>query len=129
MAEEKPQTLSEHLLREADRFILYPHPVRRSRSNRTLNDILDRRGRQLIDWRKTFAPNPPGELAEFFSEPVRLDQLYCRELLRSVVGFVERTLDLHNNMVLDTEAESIEYLRQAATCYVFGLADATVALC
>src|SRR5688572_8284666 len=80
-------TLSEHLLREAAKFTFYPQRVRRTRLNKAVQDGFDKLRRQLVEWRKTFAPR--GEAAftdasSFMTSPIMLDELYSRDLLREV---------------------------------------------
>jgi hypothetical protein len=84
-------TLSQHLLREASRFFIYPHKVYRSKLNLATQKFLEEGIKRLIDWRRTFSPDkrePPDEL---FTSEVMLDQIYCRLLLQDVPDMVART--------------------------------------
>ncbi len=98
MKQSTAPTLSRHLLLEADRFLLYPQRIRRTRSNSDVQKGHDRILRMLVEWRKTFAPGPQDELTErcneLLSSPVLLDEFYCRDLLNAVPAIVERTVKL-----------------------------------
>lgn len=122
-------TLSEHLLNEARRFLFYPERITRNGRKARIQSKIDRHVNKLVDWRKTFSPRPiEHDDLEFWSDSVLLDEVYCRELLVGVNGFVNRTRQLRNMVLVSTDDEAFVYLRQAATCYIFGLADAAIAL-
>jgi hypothetical protein len=85
--------------------------------------------RELVGWRKTFQPKKDTRQLDFFARPVMLDQFYSKELLTAVPGFVERTQDLRTLTFAGVaDPESLAYLREAATCYIYGLFLATAAL-
>src|SRR5712692_4081714 len=122
-------TLSAHLLREADRFLIYPNRVYRTRSNLGAQEIIDRLRRKVVEWRKTFAPQPEEALSQTFGTPILLDELYCRDVLRAVPEMVDRTRHLsHLTLEGIDDPESFVYLREAANCYILGLPQAAVAL-
>ena len=88
-------TLSAHLLQESRRFLLYPQRMYRTKTNLRAQEILDNARRKLIEWRKTFAPSAErAAQLEGLWEPVLLDEVYCRDLLESAPGLVERTTAL-----------------------------------
>src|SRR3990172_6107995 len=87
-------TLSRHLLQEADKFLMYPQRVYRTRSNLDVQKSFDKFVRKLVEWRKTFAPKPEDEAAEFYSSPHLLNEFYCRDLLTAVPAIVDRTVKL-----------------------------------
>ena len=128
MRQELASTLSEHLLREAQRFVMYPQTMRRSEANLAAQEALDGLRRRLMEWRKTFAPRGRSQL-EFLSTPVLLDEVYCRDLLKSIPEVVARTRRLsHMSLAGIAPGESLVYLREAANCYILGLPQAAVAL-
>ncbi len=59
-----------------------------------------------------------------------LDQIYCRIALQDVPGMVQRTLSLRSLTLarMNSSAEYVVYLREAAQCYVAGLPQAAIAL-
>lgn len=129
MSKRVASTLSEHLLREAERFRLYPQRVYRTRVNRAVQDVYTAITKRLIEWRKTFSPHRKGEIDDFLTSPVFLDEFYCRESLRAVPGMVERTRQLSELTLADvSESDVLVYLRESANCYIAGLPQATVAL-
>jgi hypothetical protein len=128
MKETAAPTLSEHLLHEAGRFLLYPNRVYRTRSNLGAQEILDGFRRKLILWRKTFAHQPENEAFGTLTTPVLLDELYCRDLLRSVPEIVDRTRRMSNLTLSGIDPEPFVHLREAANCYILGLPQAAVAL-
>lgn len=122
-------TLSDHLLREAQRFRLYPARMYRTETNIEGQELLDDLLRELVEWRATFMPTGKERRLAALGTPVLLDELYCRDLLRSVPEIVQRTLKL-SDLTLDsiTDPEAFVYLREAARCYILGLDQAAVAL-
>lgn len=122
-------TLSEHLLREAGKFHFYPNRERRTRANLQARKMLDAWLRELVEWRKTFAPKSAPEWDEIVTAPVILDELYCRDLLQAVPGIVERTRNLSQLTLPELgDPDSITYLKEASNCYILGLPQAAVAL-
>jgi hypothetical protein len=58
-----------------------------------------------------------------------LDEPYCRDLLRAVPEMVRRTRALAELALPSaTSSESLVYLRESASCLIFGLSQAAVAL-
>jgi hypothetical protein len=88
-------TRSTYLLEKANPFVLYPNRIygRHSKAVRKVNDEMRRK---MIEWRKTFAPEPESEntILKILGNPTSLDELYCRELLKAIPKIVERTLAL-----------------------------------
>ena len=122
------QLLSTHLLREAQKFVLYPERQRRTRANVDAQELVDKALRLLVQWRTTFAPATWSGVHESL-KPELLDELYCRELLRTVPEIVRRTRDLATLTLEEiADDESFAYLKDAANCYVLGLPSAAVAL-
>ena len=128
MKQSTAATLSAHLVREADKFLLYPQRNRRTRTNLESQKLVDKILRQLVEWRKTFAPKSKDEGIELFSSPVFLDEFYCRHLLKEVPAIVERTVSLSHLTLSGISDSEFVYLREAANCYIFGLPQAAVAL-
>jgi hypothetical protein len=132
MTADQAPTLSEHLLREAAKFLFYPRRVRRTRMNMAVQNGFDQLRRQLVEFRKTFAPKGDVAFVEgsnLMTSPVMLDELYSRDLLREVPQIVERTRSLSQMSLSNiSQRESFIYLREAANCYIFGLPQAAVAL-
>jgi hypothetical protein len=122
-------TLSAHLTREAQRFLLYPNRISRTRINLEAQAILDRIRRQLIDWRKTFTP-PSRRTRGRVGTTEWLGEVYCRDLLKAIPEIVERTRRLSNISFggIAADDEAVAYLREAANCYIFGLTQAAIAL-
>src|SRR3970282_1442241 len=90
-----PPTLSEYLLRESERFDWYPDWLIRRRKDRlTLLNRIDEKVSLFVEWRKTFAPRPKQASGDLLDDLTRLDQFYCREVLRAVPSMVERTRKL-----------------------------------
>jgi hypothetical protein len=85
--------------------------------------------RRLVDWRKTFAPEQDPAVRELISDRNMLDELYCRDILSAVPALVDRTTRLAQITLVGLSGEELVYLREAANCYIFGLPQATVALC
>jgi hypothetical protein len=121
-------TLSDYLSREADKFLLYPRRVYRTRSNIEVQKFHDRCMQWLVNWRKSFAPRPQDEFTEVFSRPIFLDEFYCHNLLKAVPGIVERTTKLRHLTLSGISNSEFVHLREAAHCYIFGLPQAAVAL-
>jgi hypothetical protein len=100
--------------------------------NLAVQDGFDHMRRQLVGWRKTFAPKDKAALfqaSNVMMSPVMLDELYSRDLLREVPKIVERTRSLSQVALSNVlERESFVYLREAANCYILGLPQAAVAL-
>ncbi len=107
---------------------MYPATIRRTPANLRLQKVLAAYLTKLLEWRKTFAPQTTDVGETLWSDPRLLDQLYCNDLLASVPGFVERTLQLHNMTLTKGDTVAHVYLRQAASCYIFGLPEATIAM-
>src|SRR5208337_287135 len=128
MKQSTAPTLSAHLLREAERFRMYPKRAYRTRSNLDLHNAVDKSLRKIVEWRKTFAPKPADWATDFFSDPVLLDEFYCRDLLKGIPAIVERTIKLSHLTLSGISSSEFVYLREAANCYIFGLPEAAVAL-
>jgi hypothetical protein len=126
-----PPTLSAYLLAEAQRFLCYPHRKYRTQGNLEFQRFIDDRLRRFVEWRKTFAPHTLtwDVFNEGFPGPDMLDELYCREVLRQVPDMVERTRQLRLVTLEGISGDSFVYIREAANCYIQGLAQAAVALC
>jgi hypothetical protein len=122
-----PPRLSDYLLEKAAPFEFYPK--RLYGLTPEVRKIFGDLSRDLVEWRKTFQPKGDSRRLDFHAQPVMLDQFYSKELLSAVPGFVERTRDLRELTFAGlTDAASLSYLREAATCYIHGLFQATVAL-
>jgi hypothetical protein len=130
MSDVQATTLSEHLLREAQKFTLYPKRAYRTKANLRLQETWDQARRKFVGWRKTFTPPEHAGLdVDFLTTPTFVDEVYCRDLLRDVPGFVERTLNLAKiSLAGVANGESVVYLREAANCYIYGLPQAAIAL-
>ena len=130
MPENLAPTLSEHLLRESQRFTLYPNRAYRTKTNLKIQELHDRVRRQIMNWRKTFMPSEhDGESLDLIATPTLLDEVYCRDLLREVPKIVERTLSLSKVSVAGiAPGDSLVYLREAANCFISGLPQAAIAL-
>lgn len=128
MKQSTAPTLSGHLLREAERFRMYPQRAYRTRSSLDLQKGVEKFLRKIIEWRKTFAPKPEDQATDFFSDPVLLDEFYCRDLLKAIPAIVERTVKLSHLTLAGISNSEFVYLREAANCYIFGLPEAAVAL-
>jgi hypothetical protein len=123
-------TLSQHLMDEANRFIVYPVKSRRTRLTAAVHKKQDAALRRFLDWRKTFVPREHRDVVDFWSDETLMNQAYCRELLTTVPAIVERTLTLRSLTLTGiSDAQSLAYLREAANSYILGLPLATVALC
>jgi hypothetical protein len=84
--------------------------------------------RNVIEDRKTFQSDDKPHGPVLF-DPVFVDERYCHELLAGVPKMVKRTLELRRVVLpKGADAESTVYLRESATCLVFGLPQATVVL-
>lgn len=122
-----PPSLSEYLLQKAAPFEFYPKRIYGLTPE--FRKIFSDLSRELVDWRKTFQPKGDSRRLDFFAQPAMLDQFYSKELLMAVPGFVERTRRLQElTFVGLSDPASLSYLREAATCYIYGLFQATVAL-
>jgi hypothetical protein len=121
-------TLSQHLLHEADRFVVYPRKVRRTKNILVMQEYVDEGTRRLIEWRRTFTPDKNWPEQHFGNE-VMLDQIYSRMMLHEVPAMVERTRELRTLTLSGIPtAEYLVYLREAAQCYVSGLPNSAIAL-
>lgn len=121
-------TLSEHLLKESERFVAYPATLYRTPGNVRVRERFEKIGKRLAEWRQTFAPRPQKEWDDDLM-PSLVDQFYCRDLLREVPGMVERTRKLSQLTLSEIKDEqSFVYLREAANCYILGLPQAAIAL-
>jgi hypothetical protein len=107
---------------------MYPVRVYRTRTNLDTQKSVDKFLRKIVEWRKTFSPKPQDEATDFFSDPVLLDEFYCRDLLKGVPAIVECTIKLSRLTLSGISDSEFVYLREAATCYIFGLPEAAVAL-
>src|SRR2546422_2533781 len=90
-------TLSAYLLEKADRFLLYPRRISGTRVDVANRKMIDQIRHEMIEWRKTFAPQSPqseNNIVKMLGGPVSVDELYCRELLKDIPNIVERTLSL-----------------------------------
>ena len=122
MAEDPALTLSEHLLREAQRFTLYPNRAYRTKTNLKVQELHDRVRHQIINWRKTFMPSgQEGHSLDLLATSTLLDEVYCRDLLREIPKIVERTLSLSKMSLagiapgdaVQAESGAIEQLHRA----------------
>ena len=122
-----PQYLSQYLTDRAKPFLIYPgRNYQLAAMGRQLIDTLTR---QFVDWRKTFQPPGKAQLVPLLEDARVLDQLYSRDLLAAVPDIVARTRDLKDLTLAGiADAEALTYLREAATCYIFGLFQGTAAL-
>lgn len=127
--------LSRHLLRESNKFFIYPSKLRRTKGNLAMLEFIENQTRQWAEWRKTFAPRPAGESDELgmmekaYGGFPLLNQYYSRDLLREVPAMVERTQKLSQLILSGIEDKgSFVYLREAANCYILGLPQAAIAL-
>jgi len=128
MKQSTAPTLSDHLLREASKFLFYPRRVYRTRSNLEAQRWHDKFIEWHVQWRETFSPRPQDEATELFTNRILLDEFYCRDLLKTVPDIVERTVKLsHLTLSCISDSEFV-HLREAAKCYIFGLPQAAVAL-
>lgn len=122
-------TLSQHLLNEASKFFLYPKRKRRTKATLESLEWIDNVLMEFVEWRKTFAPDPKYLGNEKRNDPTFLDELYCRDLLRAIPEMVRRTRALAELALPSaTNSESLVYLRESASCLIFGLSQAAVAL-
>lgn len=129
MKQAEAPTLSEHLLREAQRFLFYPQTVYRTKLNLAAQKMVESGIARFAEWRKTFAPQADTAAEQFWTSEVMLDQMYCRILLQEVPNFVKRTQALRAITLSGiSNAEYFVYLREAAHCYISGLPQAAVAL-
>ena len=130
MAEDLALTLSEHLLREAQRFTLYPNRAYRTKTNLKVQESHDRVRHQIVDWRKTFMPSgQEGNSLDLFATSTLLDEVYCRDLLREIPKIVERTLSLSKMSLAGiAPGDALAYLIEAANCFISGLPQAAIAL-
>jgi len=139
MKQQRSATLSEHLLKEADRFLMSQR-VRRTSGNLRIQEGVDKAWRNLVQWRKTiepprsarlkrFAVRPDGPVTRVLDEhPDLVNEFYCRDLLKAIPGIVERTLSLSQVTLAGITSSELVYLREAANCYVFDLPRAAIAL-
>ena len=138
-AGKKGKRLSAHLLRESDRFWIYPYTHRRTKGNLANLKLIDDEVRKLMEGRQAFAP-PPSDESESADEswklfkrildtPLLFDQVYCRLLLGRVPKIVERHRNLsHLTLSEIVDRKSFVYLTEAANCYILGLPQAAIAL-
>ena len=70
-AGKKGKTLSAYLLRESDRFWIYPYTLRRTKGNLVHRKFIDNEVRKFMEWRKTFGP-PPTDEDEFANDSEKL---------------------------------------------------------
>jgi hypothetical protein len=86
-------TLSEYLLYEASKFLLYPNPSRERCTKTTVRDLelFDKILGEMVEGRRTFDPHPGSKIK---NDPVCLDDIYCRERLRAIPEMVRMTLKL-----------------------------------
>jgi hypothetical protein len=84
---------------------------------------------EFVEWRRTFAPDPNYLGNEKRNDPIFLDELYCRDLLRAIPEIVQRTRALKELSCPEfANSEWWVYLRESAHCLIFGLSQAAVAL-
>src|SRR5262245_20100309 len=123
----KAPTLSAHLLQEAEKFCPYPNKSRRSHGWIAFQRRFDDLVREQVKWRKTFTPSTKTQLVDALD--FLLDELYCRDLLKQVPQFVDRTRRLRS-LTLEgvPDRDSLAYLIEAANCYISGTTLAAVAL-
>ena len=122
-------TLSQHLLNEASKFFLYPRRQRRTKATLEALAMIDNTLRKFVEWRRTFAPDSKYLGNEDLNDPIFLDELYCRDLLRAIPEIVQRTRALKELSCPESaNAEWWIYLRESAHCLIFGLSQAAVAL-
>jgi len=127
----RTELLSQHLLREAGKFIRYPHRTGKpfdSELGRSVDETAARAQQNLArkaEDRPVFSSPDNAELS-----PATLDDRFCREQLRTIPRMVEVTLRLKRlgspSKPLSRETEF--YLREAAKCLLFGLDAASAAL-
>jgi Domain of unknown function (DUF4145) len=123
-----PPTLSQHLLSEASKFFRYPKRKRRTKATLEAIEWLDEQLTKFVEQRRTFVLNVKS-LGKGFSDPIFLDELYCRYLLRVVPRMVQRTRALAElALPKSADTEALVYLRESASCLIFGLSQAAVAL-
>jgi hypothetical protein len=125
------QTLSAHLLREAGKFRVYPYTQPRTKRNLKVQQVDYAVWRLLIEWKKTFGRRTDNGIGDGLSQVTDafVDELYCWELLHAVPDFVTRTRKLARVLGGDvSQSNAIIYLREATTCYIYGLPQAAVAL-
>src|SRR5262245_9935041 len=119
-------TLSQHLLNEANKFLLYPHRQRRTKAKTVESrELFDKILGEMVEERSTFGRYPGSKIK---NEPVYLDDIYCRECLRAVPEMVRVTLKLSELSLPESKAEWLIYLRESAKCLILGLSQAAVAL-
>lgn len=134
----QPPTLSEYLLYEASKFLLYPRRSRERRTKTTVKDreLFDKSLGEGVEGRRTFGPYLGDKIS---NDPISLDDIYCRERLRAVSEMVRVTLKLaalpspEFNTNSDSEGSCDKpewwiYLRESANCLILGLPQASVAL-
>jgi len=125
MKETPPPILSSYLLREAEKFFPYPNKNRRTHGWIAFQKKADDKIRELAEWRKTFTPLPNGDLFDAFA--FLLDELYCRDVLKKIPEFVERTRRLSNLTLAGIpDRDSLAYLIESANCYIGGSTLAAV---
>src|SRR3990172_2007298 len=127
MKETPPPILSSYLLREAEKFFPYPNKNRRTHGWIAFQKKGDDKIRELAEWRKTFTPLPNSDLFDAFA--FLLDELYCRDVLKKIPEFVERTRRLSNLTLAGIpDRDSLAYLIESANCYIGGSTLVAVAL-
>jgi len=94
MKQSSASTLSQHLLREAERFLLCPQRLYPTRSNLDLQRMVDNSLRKHVEWRKTFASKTIDRETDLSSDPRFLNELYSRDVLKEVPAIVKRILRL-----------------------------------
>ena len=108
---------------------MYPKRIHRTRGNLNYKEFFAKFMAKIVECRKTFVPSAKDEdVASLFDDPVLLDEFYCRDLLKAIPGIVERTANLSRFTLSGVSKSEFGYLREAATCYLFGLPAAAVAL-
>lgn len=112
-------TLSAHLLSHAQRFFGYPERAYRTKANVERHAVLHKVIAGLLPWRSTFATGALGDAARYTVESeVLVDEVYCRELLAAIPGFVERTAALATLSLEEVPmGPSLVYLQEATRTY------------
>ena len=136
MKPDQPATLSEYLLYEASKFLLYPHRSRERRTKTTVEhrEMFDKSLADGVEGRRTFGPY----LGKIANDPISLDDIYCRQRLRAVPEMVRVTLKLKalwpefnansNPQGSCDKPEWSIYLQESADCLILGLSQAAVAI-
>jgi uncharacterized protein DUF4145 len=130
MTDADAPTLSGYLLNEAKRFLGYPRRVYRSKANLEAHAMVHDLIADLLPWRSTFAPESFRDIAQRTTENEALvDEVYCRELLQAIPGFVHRTRGLATlGFEKIASGPPLVCLQEATRTYIAGFFRAAVAL-